>query len=309
MKNKKMLFVYNPHAGKGQIRNNLLDIIDIFVKAGYEVTVYPTQASGDAVIKVREKSSRYDMVVCCGGDGTLDEVVTGMMQCEKRKTIGYVPAGSTNDFADSLHIPKNMKKAAEVVVSGEKFPCDVGSFNEDTFVYIAAFGIFTDVSYETKQNMKNVLGHMAYLLEGMKRLAMVPSYRMKITYEDQVIEDEFMFGMITNSESVGGFKRITGKWVELDDGVFEVTLIKKPANPLELNSILSALVLKDIDTEYMYCFRTNHVEFQSEKEIAWTLDGEYGGGHKSAVIENQKQAIKIMIPGENLERSVPESEI
>lgn len=293
-----MLFIYNPHAGKANIRSNLLDIIDIFAKAEYEITVYPTQASGDAIEVTKEKSGKYDIVVCCGGDGTLDEVVTGMMQCEKKKTIGYVPAGSTNDFANSLHIPRNMIKAAENVVKGKKFACDVGAFNNDTFVYIAAFGMFTDVSYETDQNMKNVLGHMAYILEGMKRIIDVPSYHMKVSYDNQVIEDDFVFGMITNSESVGGFKRITGKWVELDDGVFEVTLIKRPTNPLELNSILSAFVLKDIDTEYMYCFRTNHIELQAENEIAWTLDGEFGGNHKLAVIDNQKKAIHIMIPDE-----------
>lgn len=296
MKNKKMLFVYNPHAGKASIRNKLSDIIDIFVKAQYEVTVYPTQKEGDAIEVIREKAPKFDIVTCCGGDGTLDEVVTGMMQCEKRKPIGYIPAGSTNDFANSLHIPKNMIKAAETVVAGEKFACDIGSFNKDTFVYIAAFGMFTDVSYETNQNMKNVLGHMAYILEGMKRIIDVPSYHLKITYDNQVVEDDFIFGMITNSESVGGFKRITGKWVELDDGVFEVTLIKRPSNPLELNSILTALVMKDIDTEYMYCFRTSHVEFQSEKKIAWTLDGEFGGEHKVVVIDNCNRAINIKVP-------------
>lgn len=296
MKKKKMLFIYNPHAGKANIRSNLLDIIDIFTKAEYEVTAYPTQAAGDAIAVSRERSKDYDIVVCCGGDGTLDEVVTGIMQCSERVTIGYVPAGSTNDFANSLHIPKNMIKAAETVVNGVKFPCDIGAFNDDTFVYIAAFGLFTDVSYETKQDVKNLLGHMAYLLEGMKRLSAIPTYRIKIRYGDETIEDDFIFGMITNSESVGGFKRITGKWVELDDGMFEVTLIKNPKNPLELNSILTALVLKDIDTEYMYCFRTDHLELESEEEIAWTLDGEFGGNHKKAIIDNCKKAIHIMIP-------------
>ncbi len=296
MKKKKMLFIYNPHAGKANIRSNLLDIIDIFTKAEYEVTVYPTQAVGDAITVSRERSKDYDIVVCSGGDGTLDEVVTGIMQCSERATIGYVPAGSTNDFANSLHIPKNMIKAAETVVNGVKFPCDIGAFNDDTFVYIAAFGLFTDVSYETKQDVKNLLGHMAYLLEGMKRLSVIPTYRIKVRYEAETIEDEFIFGMITNSESVGGFKRITGKWVELDDGMFEVTLIKNPKNALELNSILTALVLKDIDTEYMYCFRTDHLELESEVEIAWTLDGEFGGNHKKAVIDNCKKAINIMIP-------------
>ncbi len=296
MKKKKMLFIYNPHAGKANIKSNLLDIIDIFTKAAYEVTAYPTQFVGDAIAVSRERSGDFDIVVCSGGDGTLDEVVTGIMQCSVRPTIGYIPAGSTNDFANSLHIPKSMMKAAETVVEGMEFPCDIGAFNDDTFVYIAAFGLFTDVSYETKQDVKNLLGHLAYLLEGMKRLSVIPTYRIKIRYGEEVIEDEFIFGMITNSESVGGFKRITGKWVELDDGMFEVTLIRNPRNAIELNSILTALVLKDIDTEYMYCFRTSHIELESEEEIAWTLDGEFGGIHKKAIIDNCKKAINIMVP-------------
>ena len=212
MEKKKMLFIYNPKAGKAKIRSNLLDIIDIFTKAGFEVTAYPTQAKGDAVAAVKEqKQGYYDIVVCSGGDGTLDEVVTGMMQCEKRTPIGYVPAGSTNDFANSLHIPKNMIDAAQVIVEGETFNCDVGAFNEDIFVYIAAFGIFTDVSYETRQDLKNLLGHMAYILEGMRRLSAIKAYRMKVESEELSVEGEFLFGMITNSTSVGGFKRITGK--------------------------------------------------------------------------------------------------
>lgn len=296
MERKKMLFIYNPHAGKAQIRNHLVDILDVFTKAGYEITIYPTQKQRDAIAVTKERAAGYDIVVCSGGDGTLDEVVTGMMQADKQILIGYVPAGSTNDFANSLHIPKDMVAAADIVVTGEKFLCDVGAFNEGTFVYIAAFGLFTDVSYETRQDIKNVLGHMAYLLEGVKRLSSIPSYHMKITYNDITIEDEFMFGMITNSESVGGMKRITGKQIALNDGLFEVTLIKKPKNPAELNAILSALVLEDIDTRHMYCFKTNHIEVEAKQEIAWTLDGEFGGKHKNVTIDNCEKAINIMIP-------------
>ena len=203
---KRMLFVYNPRAGKAQIRSNLLDIIDIFVKAGYEVTAYPTQATGDAVKAVKERQGSYDMVACCGGDGTLDEVVNGMMQSEEKLPVGYIPAGSTNDFANSLKIPKNMIKAADVVVNGVNYACDIGRFNNDNFIYVAAFGIFTDVSYGTKQDVKNVLGHAAYLLEGVKRLPSVRACPLKITCNDQVIEGEFLYGMVTNSYSVGGFR-------------------------------------------------------------------------------------------------------
>ena len=168
MDDKKLLFIYNPRAGKGQIRNNLLDIIDTFVKAGYIVTARPTQYAGEAVGLAADRTAKYDLVVCSGGDGTLDEVVTGIMKSVRRRPIGYIPAGSTNDFAQSLNIPKNMAEAAKIAVSGRMFACDIGSFNEKTFVYIAAFGLFTEVSYETSQDVKNVLGHMAYLLEGMK---------------------------------------------------------------------------------------------------------------------------------------------
>lgn len=296
---KKMLFIYNPKAGKAQIKSNLSDMIDIFVKAGFEVTAYPTQATGDGTKAVTERDmDQYDIIVCSGGDGTLDEVVTGMMQCEKRIPLGYIPAGSTNDFANSLEIPKNMIQAAQVIVRGRTYGCDVGSFNDDFFVYIAAFGLFTEVSYETRQDIKNVLGHMAYILEGMKRLSSIKSYYMKMETKEQVIEDEFMFGMVTNSTSVGGFKRITGKYVELDDGEFEVTLIKRPANPMELNMIMAALLSGNINTDCMYCFKTSALKITAQEEVAWSLDGEYGGRHKEVSIENCMQALKIRVPEE-----------
>ncbi len=299
MEKKRMLFIYNPRAGKARIRSNLLDIIDIFTKAGFEVTAYPTQAKGDGLKAVKERKrgqEDYDLIVCSGGDGTLDEVVTGMMQCEERIPIGYVPAGSTNDFANSLQIPKNMIRAAQTIVEGRTFGCDVGEFNDDIFVYIAAFGVFTDVSYETPQDIKNVLGHMAYVLEGMRRLPSIKAYKLKVESRELSVEGEFLFGMITNSTSVGGFKRITGKYVQLDDGEFEVTLIKKPSNPIELNLIMAALINRNINTDCMYCFKANALKIMSEEEIAWTLDGEFGGRHKEVNIKNHMQALRIRVP-------------
>lgn len=279
--------------GKEQIRSKLADILNIFAAKDYEITIYPTQKKGDATDIVEQRDGKYDLVVCSGGDGTLDEVVTGMMRSGKHTSIGYLPAGSTNDFARSLGLPKNMLQAAQVAVEGEDFPCDIGRFNDDYFAYIAAFGLFTEVSYETDQAIKNVLGHMAYLLEGMKRLSAIRSYPMRVTYEDKVIEDDFIFGMVTNSTSVGGFKRITGKNVKLDDGVFEVTLIKKPRNPMELNDIMVSLLNRDIDTDSMYCFCTAAVTFESAGKVAWTLDGEFGGNHELVKIENICQAVTI----------------
>lgn len=293
---KRLLFVYNPHAGKGLLKPKLSDIIDIFVKAGYEVVTYPTQAYHDAYRKISQYTEEYDLIVCSGGDGTIDEVVTGMMGREKRIPIGYIPTGTTNDFANSLKIPKDILGAADNAVNGSAFPCDVGQFNDDIFVYIAAFGLFTDVSYQTNQAAKNVLGHLAYVLEGAKRLFNVPSYRIKVSYNDQVIEEEFIYGMVTNSRSVGGFRNMIGKNVTFDDGVFEVTLIKTPKNPIELQEIIAALLIEQIDSKHMYTFKTGHITFESLEEIPWTLDGEFGGDHDFVEIYNLQKQLAIMIP-------------
>lgn len=298
---KKMLFIYNPNSGMGLLKPKLSDVLDIFVKGGYEVTVYPTQKYHDAVRKMGEYEEQYDLVACSGGDGTLDEVVTGMMKREDKVPIGYIPAGTTNDFASSLHISKNMLEAADTVVNGVPFACDVGVFNQDYFVYIAAFGLFTDVSYETKQSMKNVLGHLAYILEGTKRIFNIPSYRIKVTHDGETIEDEFIYGMVTNSRSVGGFKGITGKNVVFDDGKFEVTLFKTPRNPMELNEILGALALRKINPKRMYSFKTNEVHFETEEEIPWTLDGEFGGVHEEVVVKDCQKALEIMVKPEVIE--------
>ena len=283
---KKLLFVVNGHSGKGQIKNKLLDIIDIMIKEGYHVQVHTTQEREDATKVVREQAKYYDLVVCSGGDGTLDEAVTGMMQSEVRTPLGYIPAGSTNDFANSLEIPKDMIQA---------FSCDVGEFNGDYFIYVAAFGIFTDVSYATSQELKNALGHVAYILEGAKRLHTIKSYHMRVEYDGNEIEGDFLLGMITNSTSVGGFKNMTGKDVKLDDGMFEVTLIHKPKNIIELNTIIASLTnLKD-ETDLIDSFRADSVKFYSEEEIPWTLDGEFGGDHKEVQIKDHCKAVDIMI--------------
>ena len=292
---KKLLFVVNGHSGKGQIKNKLLDIIDIMIKEGYHVQGHTTQEREDATKVVREQAKYYDLVVCSGGDGTLDEAVTGMMQSEVRTPLGYIPAGSTNDFANSLEIPKDMIQAAKTAVLGVPFSCDVGEFNGDYFIYVAAFGIFTDVSYATSQELKNALGHVAYILEGAKRLHTIKSYHMRVEYDGNEIEGDFLLGMITNSTSVGGFKNMTGKDVKLDDGMFEVTLIHKPKNIIELNTIIASLTnLKD-ETDLIDSFRADSVKFYSEEEIPWTLDGEFGGDHKEVQIKDHCKAVDIMI--------------
>ena len=307
---KRLLFIYNPHAGKELLKPKLSDIIDIFVKAGYEVVAYPTQSYRDAYRKVSEyDSDEYDLVVCSGGDGTIDEVVTGMMQRDKRDPIGYIPTGTTNDFANSLHIPKGLLRAADNAVNGTLFPCDVGKFNDDIFVYIAAFGLFTDVSYQTKQEMKNVLGHLAYVLEGTKRLFNVPSYRIKVTHDGETLEDEFIFGMVTNSRSVGGFRNMIGKQVDFDDGLFEVTLIKTPKNPLALQEIVASLLIEQVDTKHMYSFKTGRITFESLEEIPWTLDGEFGGAHDEVTVENLNRQLRIMVPEEHIRELMSNPEL
>lgn len=292
---EKVLFIFNPHSGKGLIREDLLDIIDIMVKAGFDLTVYTTQSQGDATRKLAEEAKNFDRVICSGGDGTLDEVVTGLIRSGADIPIGYIPAGSTNDFANSLGIPKEMVLSAQTAVSGTKFPCDVGYFNGDTFVYVAAFGLFTEVSYQTSQQMKNALGHVAYILEGAKHLHEIPSCQMQVEHDGQVIQDTFVFGMVTNSISVGGFKGITGSDVKLDDGVFEVTLIKKPRNPIELNEILACLTNLIDDSNLIYTFKTSEIRFLSKEKVAWTLDGEFGGEHDTLTIKNLKQRVNIFV--------------
>lgn len=293
---RKLLFILNPLSGKAQFKNHLIEILDLFTKNGYEVTVHPTQCGGDARDVVAARGNEYDLVVCSGGDGTLDEVVTGVMQAGITAPIGYIPAGSTNDFAVSLHIPKTMKGAAQAIMDGRVYPCDIGRFNGRPFVYIAAFGLFTEVSYETPQGIKNVLGHTAYLLEGVKRLTNIKAYSMHVVGDSIDIEDEFMYGMITNSTSVGGFKNITGKHVKLNDGLFEVTLIKQPKNPVGFQKIISALLESSEKTEDMICFKTSHLEITSRESIAWTTDGEFGGRHSRVEICNEKRALKIYVP-------------
>ena len=298
---KKLLFVYNPRAGKEMLKPRLSDVLDIFVKAGYEVTVHPTQAYRDAYYQIKEyEVGKYDLIACSGGDGTIDEVATGMMKRREMGKdvvpVGYIPAGTTNDFAKSLHIPRKPLAAADNAVKGVPFPCDIGKFNDSVFVYIAAFGIFTDVSYETDQAVKNVLGHMAYILEGATRIFNIPSYKIKVEHDGDVIEDEFIFGMVTNSRSVGGFSNMVGKNIVFDDGLFEVTLIKTPKNPIALQEIIAARLIEQVDTKHMYTFKTKKITFDSVEEIPWTLDGEFGGEQDYVEIENVQKAMEIMVP-------------
>ena len=296
---KKMLFLFNPRSGKEQIKSHLLRILDIFSKAGYDIHVHVTQCQLDARKTVEHLGKNVDVIVCSGGDGTLNETISGMLQLKKTPSLGYIPAGSTNDFASSLKISKNMEKAAREIVNGFPVPVDAGMFCGDrSFIYIAAFGAFTEVSYQTPQDRKNLLGHQAYMIESVKSLASIKPYHMRVEWDDHVLEEDFVFGMVTNSRSVGGFKGIIGPEIVFDDGVFEVTLIKTPKNAIELNELLGAIVMKQLDSKRMYSFKTGEIKFESEEEIPWTLDGEFGGAHKEITVKDKKQAVQIKVDSE-----------
>lgn len=292
---KKMLFIFNPKAGKEQIRSKLVDILDVYTKAGYEVIARPTQGAKDAYEQVKAYAGQVDVIACSGGDGTLDEVVTGLMECEERIPINYIPSGSTNDFANSLYMPKDMIKCASLITEGKLYGCDIGRFNDGTFVYIAAFGLFTDVAYETDQNLKNILGHVAYVLEGVKRLFDIKFYPMMVEVDGQVFEEEFIYGMVTNSRSVGGFKNLTGKNIDMNDGLFEVTLIRKPKNPLELQEIIGSLLIAEDRTDLIHSLKAKEIHIEAREPVPWTLDGEFGGTHTDLTIRNMYQALEIYL--------------
>lgn len=292
---KKLLFVYNPHAGKGQIKNNLCEIVDIFTKGGYEVTAYPTQAPRDGYRKITEDGDNYDLICTSGGDGTLSEAVKALMTFDYKIPLGYIPAGSTNDVAQSLGIPTKMAYCAKSIMEGVDFDYDIGEFNGENFVYVAGFGAFTDVSYETPQYIKNILGHAAYVAEGLKRINKIQGYEMAVEHDGEVISGNFILGLISNSLSIAGMKKLVADGVCFDDGLFEVCLVKTPKNILELNSLLTEAALNKLTNKNFVTFKTSSLKITSKDSIAWTLDGEAGGNHTEVEIKNIKQAVRFRL--------------
>lgn len=294
---KQLLFIYNPHAGKARIAGRLHEVIEVFRAENYLPAVYATTGPRDAVQAARKLASGYGLVVCAGGDGTLSEVISGLLECGYTGELGYLPAGSTNDFSRSLALPTEELAAARTAAVGRAVECDIGRFNERSFVYVAAFGLFTRVSYETPQEFKNIFGHMAYVLAGIRSLAEIDTYHMKIQWDEGELEGEFIYGAVSNSISVGGFRGILSDQVVLDDGLFEVMLVKKPCTLPELNSVVTAL-LKNQPDEYVMAFQTRRISIQSVDEVPWTLDGENGGRHSVAEITNRTRAVRIRVPEE-----------
>lgn len=308
---KKMYFIVNLVAGKALIAKKLGKIIDEFVKADYEVTVHTTQSSED-VVNVAQYAckSGFDLIVCAGGDGTLSNCLQALMRSEKKIPLGYIPAGTTNDFAKGLRIPKDTMAAVRQIIEGIPVPQDVGGFNDDYFTYIVAFGAFTNITYETSQQIKNLFGHTAYILNGILQLTNIKATRMKIEYGQNVIEDDFVFGMVSNTASVAGLFSMDD--FMLDDGVFEVLLIKKPANPLQLQQIIHSLLnMKgDIDKDYIKLFRTNKITFTcvGDEPVSWTRDGEYGGDSRVNTVFNYHKAVSFIVGKEGNPNFSPDDE-
>lgn len=291
---QRLLFVVNPNSGKGEMRHHIVECVDAFVRAGFEVTLYTTQSSGDASRIVRERGIHFDRIVCSGGDGTLNETVAGLMSLDEKPALGYIPSGTTNDFATGLLIPKKPIEATELIINGKPYNVDVGQFNNRYFSYVAGFGAFTEVSYSTPQATKNTLGRLAYILEGIKSLSTLRSYNVNVETDDgQSICDNFIFGMVTNATTVGGFKSLVGGDVGLDDGLFEVFLVKSPTNPIELQMTINEFFVAPEKSKFITKFKARYIKFTSEEEIPWTLDGEFGGAPTEAIIINHQKALNI----------------
>lgn len=292
---KKLLLILNPCSGKKKASHALADVVNVFNRGGYDVTVYITAARGDATKVVAQRAPEFDLVVCAGGDGTFNETISGLLTGGHDTPIGYLPAGSTNDFASSLHLSKNLVEAARDIVEGTPRRLDVGRFNDRYFSYVASFGAFTRASYATSQNVKNALGHLAYILSGIKELAYIRSRRLRFTLDDgRVLEDEYIFGAISNSTSVAGILTLSEDLVDMNDGVFELLLVRKPENLLELNDCVLALTTQDYHTPMLTFTSARSVEIEAPEDMDWTLDGEREPGRAHCRAENLHDAIRIV---------------
>ena len=292
---KSLHLIINPNAGTRQGRRFLPEMISIFNRAGYLCSVYVTEKRGDAVDFARAHAGEADLVVACGGDGTLKEVITGLQLGGHKPSLGYIPCGSTNDFASGLELPLAPLLACDSIVLGNPRPLDVGLFGSDRyFSYTASFGAFTSVSWSTSQNVKNVLGHAAYILEGIRSLADIHPIHMKVTADGNEYEDDYIFGAVCNSTSLGGVLKLDDSEVHMSDGLFEALLIPFPPDLLVLNRILTALRTHCYDDPSLYFLRASSFVFEGAPEITWTLVGEAAEGTSRVEIKNIHNAISLI---------------
>ena len=292
---KKLLIIMNPCSGKKKANGKLAEIIDIFNRGDCDVTCFMTAGRGDATDIARERAHEFDTIVCIGGDGTFNEVISGLRAADSQTPIGYIPAGSTNDFASSLKISKNIPQAARDIVEGKPRSLDIGRFNDRYFSYIASFGAFTKTSYDTPQSLKNTLGHLAYVLAGVKELGSIRSNHLRVTLKDgTVYEDDYIFGAISNSTSVAGILTLDPALVDMNDGLFEVMLIRKPYSFLELSDCVLALLTQEYTTAMLTLTSTQRVEIEAPADMDWSLDGEKAEGASLCIVENLHNAVNII---------------
>ena len=291
---KKMLFVMNPYAGQRRANRYLSDILSTFNRAGYRVETYMTGARGEATDIVRQYAPGMDLVACCGGDGTFNETVNGLLHSGANLPVGYIPAGSTNDFAASLGLPTNILQAAETIVTGEPSDLDVGKFGDRYFSYVASFGAFTRTSYATPQNVKNALGHAAYILGGISELSQLRTEHVKLQLDDEMVEDDFLFGAVSNSTSVGGILSLDPKQVDLRDGKFEVLLLRSPREFGELSECIRAVQTAEYNCKMLTFTPASRITVWADAGMPWTLDGEMEPGHEEVTIENIHCGLKVM---------------
>ena len=296
---KRVLFVLNPNAGRGEIRAHTLEVIEELTRAGCMVTVHPTSGPGEIAPLLAQIGGDYDQILACGGDGTLNETVSGLMQLPERPLLSYIPAGTVNDTATNLHLPRDIPAAAHVAAHGTPIPIDAQSFNDRWFFYVAAVGLFTDVAYATPQEQKHALGRLAYLMQGVRALSDVKSYHVRVELPDRVIEDEVIFGTVCSTTSVGGFHpSAIQERVDLADGLSEVLLVKRPKTLVDFNNMTTALLRLNLDAPDFYFIHSPEARFYFEEPVPWTLDGEYGGDVKEALIRNHPSALRILVPNE-----------
>lgn len=293
---KKLLLVLNPRAGQRKANRVLPEIIRIFADAGYRCETYVTAAAGDATRHVAAHASEFDRVVCVGGDGTLNETIAGLMQAGVSLPIGYIPAGTTNDYANSLGLSADVLQAAQDAVSGECATLDVGVFNGRYFTYTASCGAFTRASYSTPQSLKNTIGHLAYVLEGIKDLPSLKPFHLRVETDESVLEDDFLFCSVTNSMSVGGILKLDSEMVALNDGRFEVMLVRNPVTPIQLSTILHGLTTLDIPNEMIHFFSARSISVSCDPPMEWTLDGERAEGAPQIEMQNLQGAVQISVP-------------
>ena len=298
---KRLLFFVNPNAGHTEIRNSLMQVIQIFTAGGYEVTVHPTSGPKDLTRQIVQRGSDYDLIVCTGGDGTLNEATSGLMQLEDRPPLGYIPGGTVNDVASSLGLAKDPVAAAQEIVHGVPFAIDIGSFGtERWFDYVAAFGLFTNVPYETPQADKRIWGRMAYFFNGVQALGEIRPVHTRVSWEGKQIEDDILDGLVCSTTSVGGFKatRAVGEFgISMNDGLYEVVLIRDIKNLADFSAVAAKLLRMDFsDENYFITAQTGKLRFEFERPVAWTLDGEFGGSVTDVEICNHHRAIEMIVP-------------